>query len=899
MSSDNFNRDINNEVDVKDSSSANCSNDCSGESDYDEEEEVLLEPRFRYSRILNSIPSILAKDSASCMTIHDKFIAIGSHAGYIYIFDHLGNLHSENTVKHHKSSITNVVIDGTGGYMISCASDAVSRICSVGSTELNQTLDLKTPAKCLAISPNFAKRNSGHGFITGDKNLVLHEHKIFFNYRSNVLYQGIDRDGYILQVSWHENYILFTNNTGSRLYDKDANRIMALVQANDGEVPMHSLKSVPSHCWISATSFVIGWMNTITVCAIVSTEKSDLNYCDKRVEVHYSWKLDMYVADVSFTLKDLNGVNDWAEIVAFGMKKSVDDEGKVTLDVVLTLLEPDELETFVLSAEDRIEMRNCEQASLRDIHMRALPYESSYFLLGPKDFIEAKPCSADDRVRWYVENGMLREAMHYANEHESELVEISSLDIGKEYLSALMSKKKFSQAAAYLRLVCGRKKEQWEYYVNEFERYNVVLQLAKYIPTKDPQLEPESYQSILIAALYNHPLLFSGLVKAWNPDIYRVGAITDMAMERVMNDRLNKNDAISIYKSLAILYTYERKYEQALKLYLSMNDKNVFSLIERYLLFDMVKNDIAKLMQIDSTLALRLLIDNVGSLKPKNILSQLSKFPKFQLAYLNQLFERNEGEEFADLAVALYAEHEPEKLLPFLRKSESYDMAKALKICERKDLINEMVFLLGRSGNLMRALNLLVEKLNRIDLAIDFCLETDDLDLWDALIESSMNNPERVTKLLNIAGHYIDPLSVIEKIPCDMVIPGLRESLTKILQDYEVQVHVQNGCTLVTQEDCNNLLNKYVQACNRPISVKSTSLCVICGNSVLFDRAGSDKQVLPDFIAFGCSHVIHEACIDRPHFNNEIKKCFKRMNKKGCPICSGDKIVAKLSHVIS
>lgn len=54
------------------------------------------------------------------------------------------------------------------------------------------------------------------------------------------------------------------------------------------------------------------------------------------------------------------------------------------------------------------------------------------------------------------------------------------------------------------------------------------------------------------------------------------------------------------------------------------------------------------------------------------------------------LYERNEEEEFADLAVELYAKHEPEKLLPFLRKSESYDIAKALDVCEKNELINEV-----------------------------------------------------------------------------------------------------------------------------------------------------------------------------------------------------------------
>lgn len=60
------------------------------------------------------------------------------------------------------------------------------------------------------------------------------------------------------------------------------------------------------------------------------------------------------------------------------------------------------------------------------------------------------------------------------------------------------------------------------------------------------------------------------------------------------------------------------------------------------------------------------------------------------MAYLNSLFERNEGEEFIDFAIGLYAENEPRLLLPFLRKTAIYDIGKAIEICERKQYINEV-----------------------------------------------------------------------------------------------------------------------------------------------------------------------------------------------------------------
>ncbi|VDO58013.1 unnamed protein product [Brugia timori] len=166
-----------------------------------------------------------------------------------------------------------------------------------------------------------------------------------------------------------------------------------------------------------------------------------------------------------------------------------------------------------------------------------------------------------------------------------------------------------------------------------------------------------------------------------------------MAMKRIVHDNVNplsENDAVAIYRSLARLYLYERKYDKALMLYIMLNDKTVFQVIEKYHLFDLVKNDLTKLMAIDTNLTIRLLIENAGSLPTKTILTQLAMYPKLQLAYLNTLFERNEGEEFIDFAIKLYAENEPQLLLPFLRKTAIYDIAKAIDICEKKQYINEV-----------------------------------------------------------------------------------------------------------------------------------------------------------------------------------------------------------------
>lgn len=53
---------------------------------------------------------------------------------------------------------------------------------------------------------------------------------------------------------------------------------------------------------------------------------------------------------------------------------------------------------------------------------------------------------------------------------------------------------------------------------------------------------------------------------------------------------------------------------------------------------------------------------------------------------------RGEGVEFSDLIIRLYANYDRPKLLPFLKKAESYKLDQALEICKNKDYNEEVFF---------------------------------------------------------------------------------------------------------------------------------------------------------------------------------------------------------------
>uniref|UniRef100_A0AC34QCV3 Mic1 domain-containing protein n=1 Tax=Panagrolaimus sp. JU765 TaxID=591449 RepID=A0AC34QCV3_9BILA len=205
-----------------------------------------------------------------------------------------------------------------------------------------------------------------------------------------------------------------------------------------------------------------------------------------------------------------------------------------------------------------------------------------------------------------------------------------------------------------------------EYYVQLFEKYGQVLKLVPYLPQKQPQLEPECYESAIQQALGR------------------------------LRSQLSREDRIFIIQALARLFGFERQYDKALALFLQLKDTGIFSFIQQYHLFALVKNQVVELMEINADLAVCSPLDQTKIADFKTIVPQLSKMPRIQMEYLYQLISRRKRYELADLLVKLFAENSPERLLTFLKKSDGYDLDKAIDICKKKKLQHELVFLLKR-----------------------------------------------------------------------------------------------------------------------------------------------------------------------------------------------------------
>ena len=65
----------------------------SGSSGSEEE----LEPQLKYERLSSDLKTILSEDSASCIAVHSKLMALGTHWGQTHTLDALGNSISGKT----------------------------------------------------------------------------------------------------------------------------------------------------------------------------------------------------------------------------------------------------------------------------------------------------------------------------------------------------------------------------------------------------------------------------------------------------------------------------------------------------------------------------------------------------------------------------------------------------------------------------------------------------------------------------------------------------------------------------------------------------------------------------------------------------------------------------------
>ena len=113
------------------------------------------------------------------------------------------------------------------------------------------------------------------------------------------------------------------------------------------------------------------------------------------------------------------------------------------------------------------------------------------------------------------------------------------------------------------------------------------------------------------------------------------------------------------------------------------------------------------------------------------------------------------------------------------------------------DFIPELVYLYSKTGQTKRALYLIIDRLADVSQAIAFAKEQDDTDLWEDLLDYSMDKPRFIRGLLEEVGTAINPITLVRRIPEGLEIEGLREGLSRMIKEYEIQYSISSGVAKV------------------------------------------------------------------------------------------------------
>ena len=125
--------------------------------------------------------------------------------------------------------------------------------------------------------------------------------------------------------------------------------------------------------------------------------------------------------------------------------------------------------------------------------------------------------------------------------------------------------------------------------------------------------------------------------------------------------------------------------------------------------------------------------------------------------------------------------------------------------------------------------------------------------------------------LLENVGAGIDPIRLIRRIKNGLEIPGLKPALIKILQDFNLQLSLLDGCKTILGGDCADLAKKFHKDQTSGFFLSGTSVFISPSNPI-YSHEFSGKTICPIctlplqqhpqglVLLFLCRHVVHAKC---------------------------------------
>ena len=695
--------------------------------------------------------------------------------------------------KLHDSQVSRVVLQGewiaTGGL------DGKINILSCYPPHEKQVWSLKSPILGVDLEPDYGKKTSKQ-FVVGKEFDVSIFGKGWFTSSQIALDSGTDA---LKALSWRSNFVVWATKKLLSVYDTGTSTKVGTIESkmeSDAECNI---------CWTSDTDFLIGWMDSVKLLGVRTRSSTDVvtGSSTKLIQTIHQFKVDFIIAGLAPFKADgiiILGCPIEGESVKPPEVNIVNWKGEVV-------------------ANDVLQITGFENFKAADYHLEYLPAEEAqldacYFIASPNDVIVAKPRTVQDHVAWLLNHDKLQEAFAVVESSpiygETERKEMLT-EIGQSIIMFYIEAKEYQIASEWCQKVLKDDLALWEKWIFVFGEAKQAKILSNAVPVDEVKcLSPLVYEMILNEYLNDKNFDgMHGLILIWPSSVYTIKNVISSLETVLVGIPCDTPEMQKVYLILVDLNRFARNWDRTIYYSLLLGIEEQDLEIEKHQAFSLFHDNafiliqyawnvviqkefdpIAQIRKCVSSKMLSLMVSSIDYLAPAQAVEALSSNPKFLHIYLNALYlkDQYEGAAFHDLQVDLFAEYDQPQLLSFLKSASAITFTKAYEICETRDLVPEMMYLLGKMGDNRKALFLIIERLGDVEKAIEFAKDQNDSSLWTEFLKYAMDKPPFIVGLLKKAGGYINPLLVIERIPMKLEIDGLKDAIIQIMSDCSVQV---------------------------------------------------------------------------------------------------------------
>ncbi|KAI9184101.1 Vacuolar protein sorting-associated protein 41 [Blastocladiella emersonii ATCC 22665] len=791
-----------------------------------DDDEVEPEPTLKYSRLGGELPSILATDAISTATCNEKFLVFGTHSGFVYVFDFSGTFLKKFTP--HRSSVTDVCIDSKEEYIASSGDDGMVVVCNLFTDEV-QVYEFRRPIKCLSLDPEYSKsRRFAAGGHAGE--VVLFE-KTWRGPKKVVIDQPQSR---VLAVEWRGQLIAYVSEAGLGIYDVKSSRVVCMTH-----VPFESTRPElyrPHLVWKNDETLVFGWQKMIQIIEVKIPSMFELGY-QARILVQASTDVIIGGLQPYDSSLLLIGVSD--QLYEDDADEAVERHPPETI-----VFDPEALEPVV--SRDVLSVHGYEHIQSTEYRLVSISAERTFFLVSPKDVITVRGRDINDQIEWRLEHRMFEEALQLsirAGQQNAPLrPEYRAAQIGQSLLGSLLEGGEAEHAASLCPLVLAKSAELWERWTFVFAEQDELDALLPYVPLANPVLDHTVYEVILAHYLSSDFAVFSDLISRWPRHLYNTPNVIS-ALEDTLMDHPDDKDllgaAIVLYRSEKQVYKELvchielHQFAPALAL-LEENPQMTIPLLRHRAVvwfdfcLEQCGGDVDKLLESG---ALKQIAGRTHLISTAEVVQLLASRRLYQFVYLQAVFERDthEAPELHGLLLELLVEFRPAALMDFLQRSIYYPLDRALQLSQDRDLLPEQVFVLGRIGNHKRAMEIMMDRMDDIEMAIEYAKRQQDEDLWHDLVDFAVEKPKYWGPLFRTTGMYLDPIQLIKRVPRNASIDGLKGLLTSIVHDFATQIEVRSQAQHVLRNDVLQHLTTSMRRARGGVPIDPAAPCSSCG----------------------------------------------------------------------